>query len=97
MKLTKILLVLVSAVLIGGCNLNFLTAKKVDTLTESPDVTLVGQLVKSGEGYFLTKDDGSNVDLDTREVDLGKYEATAVVVIGQYSGTTLFVSKIRSR
>ena len=90
-------LVVISSLLIGGCNLNILTTKKVDTLTESPDVTMVGQLAKLGDGYVLTRGDGSIVDVDSKEVDLGKYEATGVVVIGQYSGSTLFVSKIRSK
>lgn len=97
MNATKIFLILASAMLLGGCNLNFLTAKRVDTLTDSPDVTMVGQLAKLGDGYVLTRDDGSSVDIDSKEVDLSRYEATAVVVIGQYSGSTLFVSKIRSR
>lgn len=97
MKVIKVFLVLLFAVLLGGCNLNFLTAKRVDTLTDSPDVTMVGQLAKLGDVYVLTRDDGSSVDIDSKEVDLSRYEATAVVVIGQYSGSTLFVSKIRSR
>lgn len=94
---SKFLLLVLGAMVLAGCVPGFLTARPADSLNESPDVTLVGQLVKSEAGFLLSKDDGTNVELDSKEVKLDDYEATGVVVTGQYSGTTLFVSKIRSK
>lgn len=78
------------SVLLGGC----LIAKPADVKTESPDVTLSGTISRTGPLFFLTTADRGIIQLDSREVDLSGYTNLAVTLTGQYSGTTLFVSKI---
>ncbi len=82
---------LVASVLFGGC----LVAKPADLSTESPDITLTGTVVQAGNRFSLNIEGKAPIDLDSRQVSLSDYATRTVTVTGQYSGTTLFVSKIQ--
>lgn len=82
---------LVTSLLFGGC----LVAKPADLSTESPDVTLSGTLVQAGTRFSLNISGKPPIELDSRQVNLTDYAGKTVTVTGQYSGTTLFVSKIQ--
>lgn len=84
--------ILVTSILIGGCSL---VAQPADIESESPDVTLTGTLIQAGTKYSLNVAGKPPVDLDSRQVTLGNYANQTVTVTGQYSGTTLYVSKIQ--
>lgn len=80
-----------ASILFGGC----LVAKPADLTTESPDVTLTGSLVQAGSRFSLNIPGKPPVELDSRQVILSNYAGKTVTATGQYSGTTLFVSKIQ--
>lgn len=82
---------LTASIFFGGC----LVAKPADIETESPDVTLSGTIIQAGTKFSLSVPDKPLVELDSRQVDLGDYLGKTITVTGQYSGTTLFVSKIQ--
>ncbi len=84
---------LVASILFGGCS--SFVAKPADINTESPDVTLTGTLIQADTTFQLTTPGKAPVELDSRQITLSNYAGKAVTVTGQYSGTTLFVSKIQ--
>lgn len=92
-KRNMILVVLFSALILGGCTL---TAKPADLSTGSPEVTVTGNLIKAEVGYILENSDGTgNIALDVRMVKPENFEGKKVTIKGQYSGTTLFVDSIK--
>ena len=90
-KLLALSLLISASLLFGGC----LVAKPADLTTESPDITLTGTVVQAGNRFSLDIEGKPAVELDSRQVTLGNYAGKSVSVTGQYSGTTLFVSKIQ--
>lgn len=89
-KILASALLLATSLLFGAC----LIAKPADIKTESPDVTYSGTITQAGTVFTITTADRQTIQLDSRQVDLSKYVGRSVTVIGQYSGTTLFVSRI---
>lgn len=84
---------LATSIFFGGCSA--LVAEPADTTTESPDVTLTGNLIKAGTIFSLNIAGKPPVELDSRRVSLKDYVGKTVTVTGQYSGTTLYVSQIK--
>lgn len=89
-KLLALSLLISASFLFGGC----LIAKPADITSESPNVTLTGTIVQAGTKYSLSAAGRAPIELDSRQVDLATYSGKTITVTGQYSGTTLFVSKI---
>ncbi len=81
------------SIIFGGCT--SFVAKPADTTSESPDVTLTGSLIQAGTIYSLNVAGKPPIELDSRQVILKNYVGKTITVTGQYSGTTLFVSKIK--
>ena len=59
------------------------------------DTTITGKITKAGDKYFITVSGKQPQELDSYSVDLSQYVGKTVTVIGQYSGDTLFVGKIK--
>lgn len=92
-KISLLSAVLVSSLIFGGCSA--FVAKPADVESESPDVTLTGTLTQAGSRFSLNVEGKPPVELDSRQVTLSDFAGRSVTVTGQYSGTTLFVSKIQ--
>ncbi len=58
------------------------------------DTTLSGTVTKVGEEYLLSIPGKPSKGLDSYKIKLSEYVGQSVKVTGQYSGDTLFVSKI---
>lgn len=58
------------------------------------DTTVTGKISASGENYLITVAGQAPKGLDSYKVDLKEYVGKTVTVTGQYSGDTLFVSKV---
>ena len=86
----KILLaiLLISSLTFGAC-----VAKPASLTTEDPNTNLTGVVTQTGAQFSIKTDTGI-VALDSRKLDLSLSVGKTVTVIGQYSGTTLFVDKI---
>lgn len=86
-------LLVATSIFFGGCTA--FEAKPADMTTESPDVTLTGSVIQAGTIFSLNIPGKPPTELDSRQVSLKDYVGKTVTVTGQYSGTTLFVSKIK--
>ena len=86
----KILLaiLLISSLTFGAC-----VAKPASVTTEDPNINLTGVVTQAG-AQFRIKTSTGIVALESRKLDLSLSVGKTVTVIGQYSGTTLFVDKI---
>lgn len=58
------------------------------------DTSKTGVITASGGVYFLTETGGSPKMIDSYSLDFADYLGQTVTVTGQYSGDTLFVSRI---
>lgn len=58
------------------------------------DTSVTGMISASGENYLITAPGKAPKGLDSYAVDLKQYVGKTVTVTGQYSGDTLFVSKV---
>lgn len=58
------------------------------------DTTKVGKIVKLGEKYAIQETGKQPAEIDSYGVDLSGYVGQKVSITGQYSGDTLFVSKV---
>lgn len=88
----------------SGCSL---VAKPADVVTESPTQTITGVIKVTGDlivinqqgvGVIGKSPDGvtaSTTEITSRKIDLKKYDGQTVTVTGEFSGTTLFVDKVR--
>lgn len=92
-KLSLLLFILSTSLSLGACTPTTKTSP-TSLETESPDVTLTGNLIQASTRFSLTSTGKAPVELDSRKVKLVDYVGKTVSVTGQYSGTTLFVDKI---
>lgn len=58
------------------------------------DTSMTGVISASGDTYLITAPGKAPKGLDSYAVDLKQYVGKTVTVTGQYSGDTLFVSKV---
>lgn len=99
MKKFLLILIILAAVVGGGFYwLKQQSAHRSPTgTTKVGDTTLKGDLSVDASGNcWLTKSDRSVVGLDSYSLTLTDYANQSVAVTGQYSGDTLFVTKIES-
>lgn len=92
-KHSLLLFILSTSLLLGACTPTTKTTP-INLETESPNVTLTGNLTQAGNRFSLTSTGQAPIELDSRKVDLSSYAGKTVTVTGQYSGTTLFIDKI---
>lgn len=84
-------MIMVLSIILGGCGL---VAKPADMVSESPRQEISGVIVAKGERAYVAAE-GKNIDIFSRKVDLKLYDGQRVMVVGEYSGTTLFVDEVR--
>ena len=87
-KILLAVVLLISSLTFGAC-----VAKPASLTTEDPNTNLTGVVTQTGSQFSIKTDTGI-VTLESRKVDLSSAIGKTVTVIGQYSGTTLFVDKI---
>jgi hypothetical protein len=58
------------------------------------DTSMTGMISASGDNYLITAAGKAPKGLDSYAVDLKQYVGKTVTVTGQFSGDTLFVSKV---
>ena len=93
-KLATLLVVVVGlGVLLGGC-VGTSGVKPVETAEVSPVVTINGVVQVAGSSIFIKKD-GVSTEITSRKLDLKTYEGKSVTVIGEFSGTTLYVDEVK--
>lgn len=83
-------LVIAMSFILGGCSL---VAKPADMVQESPRKEIVGVISAKGDKTYIVSE-GKNIDIFSRKVDLKLYDGKTVTVVGEYSGTTLFVDEV---
>lgn len=59
------------------------------------ETTLSGTLIRQGDEYFISQPNEQPTALDSYDVKLKQYVGKDVIVVGQYSGDTLFVSEVK--
>ncbi len=84
-------MILLGGVVLSGCSL---VAQPADVETESPRQEIKGTLIVKG-GKFILVSDKQNIDLESRKVDLKTFDGKEITVIGEYSGTTLYVDEVK--
>ena len=98
-------LILITSIILAGC-----TSKSAPASVTAPggaadgaamkaeekkgDTSVTGMISASGENYLITAPGKAPKGLDSYAVDLKQYVGKTVTVTGQYSGDTLFVSKV---
>ncbi len=99
MRSMLMIIILGVLVLVGGfIFLNFKNIASVTTESDSPAVTLTGTVKVTAPtveySYILVGSDKST-PITSHKLDIKKYADKKVAVVGQYSGTTLYVDQIR--
>ena len=89
-RITALVFILSFGIVFSGCSLE---AKPAEVETETPTVTLSGVITAKSGGYMISET-GKNTDLESRKINLGSFVGKNVKVVGEYSGTTLFVDSI---
>jgi len=88
----RAVLVVVMGLILGGC-IGSVT-KPGGVAPESPRKEIVGVMSAKGDKTYIVSE-GKSIDIYSRKVDLTVYDGKKVTVVGEYSGTTLFVDEIR--
>lgn len=94
LKMSKKLLfgsLIIGGLLFGGCGL---VAQPADTETESPVQTITGKIGGVGAAMSITSN-GKLIEITSRKIDLSKYSGQEVTVVGEFSGSTLYVDEVR--
>lgn len=84
-------MVLISSAL-GGCTKSLPTNTYVNE--ESPVKTLMGVVNVSGDKFLLISGKKST-EITSRKLNLGNYTGKEVTVVGEFSGTTLYVDEVK--
>jgi len=85
----------------SGCAKQSQLNRSSNQVTSSVKQKKVGDTVKTGkisqmnDKYFITPVSGQPEEIDSYNVKLQQYVGKTITVVGQYSGDTLFVGKIK--
>jgi len=95
---TKLLLLGVSIFVFAGCS-SAPTGQSNTNTSASPSTQKVGTTTKTGKIILLGKNymiqtGGSQQAIDSYNLDFSSYVGKTVTVSGQFSGDTLFVTKV---
>lgn len=86
------------ALMLGGCSSSSSgdssSTTSTSTTQKSGTTTKTGKIVKLGKKYGIQEAGKQPAEIDTYSLDLSQYEGKTVTVSGQYSGDTLFVTKV---
>lgn len=77
--------------LFSGC----LIAQPADTSTEAPPVHSITGTISNEGGVYVIVSGTESTEIDSRQLDLAPYVGKSVTVMGEYSGTTLFVDTVK--
>lgn len=94
MKKQTLTIAIFLSIILGGCQLGGGANTEVSTTDERPVQELLGTISKTSLGYTLMSG-GKTVEIVSKKVDLGKYVNKEVGVVGEYSGTTLYVDEVK--
>ena len=78
---------------LGGCSLVAKPAK-TEIKIESPVQIITGTVLVSGDMVTITSS-GKVIEITSRKINLKQYNGQQVTVTGEFSGTTLFVDKVK--
>ncbi|MFA6250910.1 MAG: hypothetical protein WC686_05465 [Candidatus Shapirobacteria bacterium] len=93
MRKIGLILLLISAVTLSGCNLSSTADNQAEKL-QSAIIVKEGVIkTKVGEEYLLSTD-GEIVNITSKKVDLEQYLNKKIRVEGMYSGSILYVDKV---
>lgn len=90
-----------TAFILAGCQ-----SQSVFTSTPTPDAqptvrvgdtTLSGKLTQSGDKFVLLDSTGKQTEVDSYKIEFTDLVNKDVTVTGQFSGDTLFVSKLEEK
>lgn len=99
MRSMIILIILGGALLVGGfVVLNFKNVASNTTQYDNPAVTLTGTVkltTTTVEYSYLLLGSDKSTPITSSKIDIKKYVDKKVAVVGQYSGSTLYVDQIR--
>lgn len=100
----KLIVVLIFIAILGGGAYFYINSSKksantsVQTQTQNTQksgvTTKTGVISKAGGGYFIQEKGQEPLEIDSYSLDINSYLNKTVVVSGQYSGDTLFVTNI---
>jgi len=82
---------LVCSLLLSGCSL---VAQPADVATESPTTTITGKVTVAGEMISIMNN-GLSTEITSRKIDLKEFDGKTVSVVGEFSGTTLYVDEVK--
>jgi PBP1b-binding outer membrane lipoprotein LpoB len=97
MKKTFFIITLFSVVLLSACSVQQPQPSSSTTPAQNQkvgDSVKTGKLLKLGEKYAIQETGKQPADVDSYSIDLSGYVGQKVQVTGQYSGDTLFISKV---
>lgn len=83
--------VLVCSLFLSGCSL---VAQQADVATETPTTTITGKVMVAGELISISEN-GKSTEITSRKINLKDYEGKTVSVVGEFSGTTLYVDEVK--
>lgn len=89
-----------TVLILSGCSVNYSVNSRDEDLEVlnqnriSEDTQLSGKLIQVGDNYFLISSTGQQTALDSYSIDFSQYVDSAITVVGQYSGETLFASEV---
>ena len=78
---------------LGGCSLVAKPAK-TEIKIESPVQIITGTVLVSGDMVTISSS-GKVIEITSRKINLKQYNGQQVTVTGEFSGTTLFVDKVK--
>ena len=78
---------------LGGCSL-VEKQEKTEIKIESPVQIITGTVLVSGDMVTITSS-GKVIEITSRKINLKQYNGQQVTVTGEFSGTTLFVDKVK--
>lgn len=94
MNKNTIFIAIFLSIILGGCQLGGGANTEISTTDERPVQELSGTISKTSLGYTLMSE-GKTVEVVSKKVDLSKYINKEVGVVGEYSGTTLYVDEVK--
>lgn len=76
----------------SGTNSNTTLPQNAEGKNQS--FTVTGKISGSGGKYFVTNSAGKSQEMESYSIDFASYVGKTVTVTGQFSGDTLFVTKV---
>lgn len=78
----------------SGVKNNTETTLPQNAESKNQSFTVTGKISGSGGKYFVTNSSGKSQEMESYSIDFESYVGKTVTVTGQFSGDTLFVTKV---